>query len=300
LSAVYLDHNATTPVHPKVAEAIAAYLSAEPGNPSSIHRPGRAAARFRDEARERLAVAAGCRPEEVVFTSGGTEADNLALRGSQPPGGGHLVTATTEHEAVLQTAESLEHSGTRVTLLTVDRDGRVDPAHVAEAIRPDTTLVSIMSANNETGVLQPIAAIGAICRARGVLFHTDAVQFFGKLPFCFAELPVDLASVSAHKIGGPKGIGALLVRRGIEIAPVLTGGSQERRVRPGTENLPGIVGFGTAAEIALRDLTGEIARLAGLRDRLERGILGIVPEARVNGGGAARLTNTANVSFQEL
>lgn len=300
LRAVYLDHNASTPVHPKVAEAMSAYLTGEAGNPSSLHSFGRGAARFRDEARARLAAAAGCRMDEVVFTSGGTEADNLALRGLPVTRGRHLVTVATEHEAVLQTAESLEHAGSPTTVLPVSRAGIVDPDHVAAAIRPDTYLVSIMSANNETGVLQPIREIGEVCRARGVRFHTDAVQLFGKLPFRFADLPVDLVSVSAHKIGGPKGIGALIVRQGIEVSPVLTGGSQERRQRPGTENLPGMVGFGTAAEIALRDMAEEIPRLRDLRDRLERGILRSMPDASVNGSGASRLPNTTNVSFPGL
>ena len=300
MSAIYLDHNATTPVHPDAVAAMAACLSAEAGNPSSLHRFGRAAARLRDQARAQVAAAVGCAPEEVTVTSGGTEADNLALRGVAGARRGHLVTVATEHEAVLQTAEDLEHSGARVSVVPVDGEGRVDPARIAAAIEEDTCVVSVMAANNETGVAAPLAAIGEICRSRGVLFHTDAVQFFGKLPFRFADLPVDLASISAHKIGGPKGIGALLVRSGIEVAPVLTGGSQERRRRPGTENLPGMAGFGTAAEIAARDLSAEIPRLAGLRDELERGILRIMPEARINGRGALRLPNTSNVSFPGL
>jgi cysteine desulfurase len=294
---LYLDHNATTPLRPEVVAAMTACLSGEPGNPSSLHGFGRAAARLREESRARLANAAGCESDEVVFTSGGTEADNLVLRGTLHGPKRHVVTAATEHEAILQTVQSLDEGGGRSTVLEVDTDGRVDPEAVARALRPETALVSIMAANNETGVLQPVEAIGAICRARGVAFHTDAVQCFGKRPFRFRDLPADFASLSAHKIGGPKGAGALLVRRGASIRPSSTGGGQERRIRPGTENLPGIVGFATAAEHAVAELPVEAPRLAGLRDRLERGLLDRNPEARVNGGRVPRLPNTCNVSF---
>ncbi|HMB69633.1 MAG TPA: cysteine desulfurase family protein, partial [bacterium] len=231
---VYLDHNATTPVRPEVARAMAACLEGPPGNPSSLHRFGREAAALRDEARERLAAACGCTAGRVIFTSGGTEADNLALRGRAGRAPAHLVTAGTEHEAVLHTAQALQREGVDVTVLPVDGNGQVTPEDVDRAIRPETALVSLMAANNETGVLLPLPRIGEICRRRGVLFHTDAVQFLGKAPFTFDELPLDLASVSAHKIGGPKGIGALLIREGVRISPLVTGGGQERKVRPGT------------------------------------------------------------------
>lgn len=297
---VYLDHNATTPVRPEVVAAMAACLSGDPGNPSSLHGYGRAAARLREEARRTLAGAAGCDPEEVVFTSGGTEADNLVLRGSLAPGRSHLVTAATEHEAVLHTAQALEAAGARLTVVGVDADGLVDPAAVRAAIRPDTALVSIMAANNETGVLAPIGEIGQACRVAGVPLHVDAVQFFGKEPFAFGSLPVEFASISAHKIGGPKGIGALLVRRGRRLSPQVTGGGQERRVRPGTENLPGMVGFAEAARSAVEGLDADVARVSALRDRLERGILAAAPGSRVNGAGAPRLSNTSNVSFAGL
>jgi cysteine desulfurase len=298
---IYLDFNATTPVRRAVAEAIRACVEGDPGNPSSLHRFGRQAAALREDARERLAKACACPLESVVFTSGGTEADNLALRGvllSRP--GAHVVTAATEHEAVLQTVEALEEDGHPATFLRVDRDGRVDPDELSASLRRDTALVSLMAANNETGVLSDLEELGGLCRSRGVLFHTDAVQCFGKHRFSFADLPVDLASVSSHKLGGPKGVGALLVRRGVELAPLTTGGSQERRLRPGTENLPGIVGFGVAAEIASEELAAEGARLERLRDRLESGVQEALPGVVVNGLGASRLPNTASITFGGL
>lgn len=300
LNSLYFDHNATTPVRPEVVEAMTACLSGPPGNPSSLHRFGRDTARLRDDARARLARAAQCEPEEVVFTSGGTEADNLVLRGALSAERRHVVTVATEHEAILQTVAALEAEGAEATVVPVDAEGRVEAEQVAGAIRNDTAVVSVMAANNETGVLQPIEEIGRACRRRGVLFHTDAVQFFGKLPFRFRDLPVDVASISSHKLGGPKGVGALLVRREVRLRPLVTGGSQERRVRPGTENLPGIVGFGRAAELANQEVGEEARRLAALRDRLEGGILRIVPDARVNGALSPRLPNTSNVSFPGL
>jgi cysteine desulfurase len=300
MRSVYLDHNATTPVRPEVVDAMAACLSGPPGNPSSLHRFGREAARLRDEARAALARAAGCEPEEVIFTSGGTEADNLVLRGAVSEERPHLVTVATEHEAVLHTVGSREGADRAATILPVDEDGRVDPEHVGRAIGSRTALVSVMAANNETGVLQRIESIGPVCRARGALFHTDAVQLFGKLPFRFRDLPLDAASLSSHKLGGPKGVGALIVRRGVRIRPLVTGGGQERRIRPGTENLPGIVGFARAAELADQEVGEEAPRLAALRDRLERGILRIAPGARVNGARSPRLPNTSNVSFPGL
>ena len=298
---IYLDHNATTPVHPEVVEEMTACLAGNPGNPSSRHRFGQEARRLRERARERLAAALDCDPERIVFTSGGTEADNLALLGTlRRFDGGHLITAATEHEAVLHTAERMRESGVAVTILPVDPEGCVDPGELAAAIRADTRIVSIMAANNETGALTDLGALGDVCRERGVLFHTDAVQCLGKAPFRFRELPVDLASVSAHKIGGPKGTGALVVAEGAEPARRQTGGGQERGLRPGTENLPGIVGFGKAAEIAVSGLAREAERLGRLRDRLEAGVREAFPEVRVNGGGTRRLPNTANISFPEL
>jgi len=299
----YLDFNATTPVRPLAVEEMHECLRGKPGNPSSVHRYGQEAARLRELARERVARAAGTLPTRVVFTSGGTEADNLALRGVLDPREGrgrHLITATTEHEAVLHTSLELGRGGWEVTVLEVDREGRIDPRAVRDAVRPDTALVSLMAANNETGVLLDLAAIGTICRERGVLFHTDAVQYFGKIPFPFDDLPVDLASISSHKIGGPKGAGALLVGRGIDVHPLFTGGGQEKKVRPGTENLPGIVGFGKAAELAAEELPRESRRIRALRDRLEGGIRTAIPETTVNGENAERLPNTSNVSFSGI
>jgi cysteine desulfurase len=297
---VYLDFNATTPVRPEVRDAMIRCLEADFGNPSSQHRFGQAAARAREDSRRRVARAADCEPAEVVFTSGGTEANNLAIRGvvlADRPRGRHVVTAATEHEAVLHTLRALAADGIATTELPVDEHGRIDMESLARAIRSDTVLVSLMAANNETGVIHEIERVGELCRERGVLFHTDAVQYFGKHPFSFARSPVDLVSISSHKIGGPKGVGALLVRKGVFVGPLQTGGSQERRIRPGTENLPGIVGFAQAAEIAQSSLAKEQARLSALRDRLERGVLNIVPDAVVNGSGAPRLANTSNVSF---
>ena len=296
----YLDFNATTPVRAPAAEEMLACLTGNPGNPSSVHRFGQEAAHLRETARKRVAAAAGTVPERVVFTSGGTEADNLALRGMLNPRqsrGRHLVTATTEHEAVLHTSLELGLSGWDVTVLEVDPEGRIPPDAVRAALRPDTVLVSLMAANNETGVLLDLEAMGSICRKHGVLFHTDAVQYFGKVPFVFEDLPIDLASISSHKIGGPKGAGALLVGRGIDVHPLFTGGGQEKKVRPGTENLPGIVGFGKAAELAVEELPRESRRTRALRDRLEGGIRTAIPEAAVNGENAERLPNTSNVSF---
>jgi cysteine desulfurase len=296
----YFDFNATTPVRAPVVEEIFACLAGKPGNPSSVHQFGQHAANLREKARSRLAAAARCGPDRIIFTSGGTEADNLALRGiAQWSGkdGRHLVTASTEHEAVLHTAIDLQTHGWEVTILPVDADGRVDPDEVRAALRPDTALVSLRAANNETGVLVDLERIGALCRERGVLFHTDAVQFFGKIAFPFDQLPIDMASISSHKIGGPKGVGALLLRPGIELHPMITGGSQERKIRPGTENLPGIAGFGKAAEMAVEGLGRESERIRTLRDRLENGIRKEIPAVTVNGEGARRLPNTCNISF---
>jgi cysteine desulfurase len=302
MDAIYLDHNATTPVRPEVVEEMGRCLAGEAGNPSSLHGFGRRARALRETARERVAAAVGCRPAEVIFTSGGTEADNLALRGlrASHPDRGHVVTSPTEHEAILHTVHELSGLGVETSLLPVDREGCVTADAVDDALRPDTLLVTLMAANNETGVLADLPRIGEACRRRGIPFHTDAVQLFGKMPFRFDALPVDLASVSSHKIGGPKGVGALIVREGIRLRPMQTGGSQERGVRPGTENLPGLVGFGKAAELAVRELETEGARWAALRDRLERGILAAYDGAVVNGGGVSRLPNTSNVSFAGL
>jgi cysteine desulfurase len=294
---IYLDHNATTRVRPEVLDEMAACLGAA-GNPSSRHEFGRRAASLRERARERLATALGCDARSVIFTSGGTEADNLALRGCLSGSSKrHLITAATEHEAVLHTARELVGEGVELTVLPVDEFGRVDPDDVSAAIRPNTALVSLMAANNETGAILDLEAVGTRCRERGVPFHTDAVQCFGKQPLELAALPVDLVSVSAHKIGGPQGVGALVVGSGVSLRPSQSGGGQERALRPGTENLPGIVGFGKAAEMAVRDLSANRARWTQLRDDLERGLSEIFPRVRINGPPDARLPNTSHVSF---
>ena len=271
---IYLDHAATTPMRDEVLAAMLPYLTEHFGNASSLHAEGRRARQGVDEARERIAAILGAKPREVVFTSGGSEGDNLALKGAAwaaSARGRHIVTSSVEHKAVLNTCAVLERSGFEVTYLPVDRYGRVDPAEVEAAITERTTLVSIMYANNEVGTIQPIAEIGAVCRRAGVVFHTDAVQAGGFLPLDVDRLGVDLLTLSAHKVYGPKGVGALFVRQGTALLPQVQGGSQERQRRAGTENVAGIVGFATALELVQGDLAArdaENARLAALRDRL--------------------------------
>ena len=299
---VYLDHAATTPVDPEVAEAMARVLREVPGNPSSIYAEGRAARALVDRARDEVASALGATPAEIVFTSGGTEADNLALRGTlkalRASSKDHLVTTAIEHHAVLDTAHDLEgNAHVRLTIVAVDRDGRVDPAAIGQAIEERTGLVSVMHGNNEIGILQPIERIGAICRERGVTFHSDAVQTVGALPFDVRRIPVDLVSVNAHKFYGPKGVGALYVRKGTRIATMQTGGGQEKGRRTGTENVAGIVGLGTAMRLAAERRDAESARQARLRDRLIAGVRARVPDAILNGHPTERLPNNASFCF---
>lgn len=299
---VYLDHAATTPVRAEVAEAMLRYMVTDFGNASSIHSFGRAAKEATEKARAQLAHLIGARPEEIVFTSGGTEADNMALRGAAAANaqrGRHIITSRIEHHAVLHTCEQLEKEGlAEVTYLPVDGQALVCPDDVARAIRPDTVLVSIMFANNEVGTIEPIGEIGRICRERGVLFHTDAVQAFGAVPINVDELGIDLLSASSHKIYGPKGIGLLYIRKGTKVRPLIFGGSQERNRRAGTSNVPGAVGFGLAAELAEREMPERMRRLTALRDRLIRGILDRIEFTRLNGHPTQRLPNNVNVSFQ--
>lgn len=298
---VYLDHNATTPVHPEVLAEMLPYLGEAYGNPSSVHAFGRQARQGLDRARDRIAAFLRVAPEEIVFTSGGTESDNLAVKGlALARGGGHLVTSRIEHHAVLRTCQALERQGFAVTYLPVDGDGRVDPDDVARALRPDTVAVSIMHANSEVGTLQPIGAIGALTRRHGVPLHVDGVQTFGKLPLDLEALGIDVLSFSSHKIYGPKGVGGLWIRRGTRMVAVQHGGDHERRRRAGTENVPGIVGFGKAVEIRGREMGPEAVRVQALRDRLWDGLRGRVPEVRLNGHPAARLPGTANVSFRHV
>ena len=294
---VYMDHSATTPLRPEVLEAMLPYLSERYGNPSSVHSRGRQAKQGLEEARARVAALIGARPEEIVFTSGGTEANNLALLGAvraYSRRGRHIITSAIEHHAVLDTAGYLRENGFEVTFLPVTADGLVRVEDVAAAVTEQTVLISIMHANNEIGTIQPIAEIGRLARQRGILFHTDAVQSAGKIPIVVDELGVDLLALSAHKFGGPKGTGALYVRKGVRLEPLLHGGDQERRRRPGTENLPGIVGMGAAAELVQRELPAEAARLGALRDRLIEGLLGNVPEAMLTGHRQRRLPNHAS------
>ncbi len=299
---VYLDHAATTPVDPEVAEAMARVYRDVHGNASSIYAEGQAARALVDEAREEVARAIGATPAEIVFTSGGTEADNLALRGALKARRGErdgLVTTAVEHHAVLDTARDLaEHAHVRLSVVAVDNEGRVDPSAIAAAIDDRTALVSVMHANNEIGTLQPIAEIGALCRERGVAFHTDAVQTVGALAFDVRTLSVDLVSLNAHKFYGPKGVGALYVRRGTRIATMQTGGGQEKGRRTGTENVAGIVGLGVAMRLAVARRGEESSRLATLRDRLIAGVLGAVPDVVLTGHRTERLPNNASFIFR--
>lgn len=297
---IYLDHNATTAVHPAVLEEMLPYLREVFGNPSSIHWFGQEARRAVDRARQQVADLIGAEPNEIVFTSGGTEAINHAIRGAVDKEEGcsrHIITSSIEHQAVLSTCRYQEGRGFQVTCLVVDECGVVDPASAAAAITDDTVLITIMLANNEVGTIQPLQEIAETAKERGILVHTDAVQAVGKIPVNVQQLGVDLLSLSGHKIYGPKGIGALYIRRGVKVAPLIYGGHHERNRRAGTENVPGIVGFGKACEMAREELDQNAARVAALRDRLEKGILSQIPHVQLNGYPEYRLPNTLNVSF---
>lgn len=297
---VYFDHNATTPLAPEVLQAMMPFLTEEYGNASSIHSAGQRARGGVERAREQVAALLGAREKEIVFTSGGTEADNLALRGvvgaaDRPRK--HVITSTIEHHAVLNTCQALEAEGVAVTYVPVSGGGLVEPEEVRRALTPDTVLITIMHANNELGTVQPIAEIAAIAREHRIPFHTDAVQSVGKLPVDVRALGVDLLSLSAHKIYGPKGVGALFVRRGVRLKPLFFGGHHERDRRPGTENVAGIVGLGAAAERAAAHLSEDARRLAALRDELEQRVLARVPHTGVNGDRERRTPNTTNLYF---
>jgi cysteine desulfurase len=273
---VYLDYAATTPVHPEVILAMTPYLSEVWGNPSSIHACGLEARSAVEEARGKIAALIGANKNDIYFTSGGTEADNWALKGvayANQKRGNHIITSTIEHHAVLETCKYLEEKGFSITYLPVDGFGIVDPDSVRKAITPRTILISIMHANNEVGSIEPIAEIGKIAKASGVYFHTDAVQSTGHVPVSVNNLGVDMLSISAHKLYGPKGIGVLFIRPGIKIEPLILGGGQEKQMRAGTENVPGIVGFGKAAELAQTEMAEEADRLSRLRDTLIKYIL---------------------------
>lgn len=296
---IYLDYNATTPTDPRVAEAMTPYLTGFYGNPSSGHRAGREARAAVERARTQVAMCLGCTADEIIFTSGGSESNNLALRGVVAArGGGHVVTSAVEHPAVLEVVIAMEMEGLiDLTVVGVDNHGRVDEAEVMNALRPDTVLVSLMLANNEVGSLQPVAEVAAMCRKRGVLVHTDAAQAVGKVPVDVDYLGVDLLTVAGHKLYAPKGIGALFVREGVEIQPLIRGAGHERRLRAGTENTLEIVGLGAACEILVQDLADEMGRLVslrnGLRHRLAGGFVGLIE----HGHPFERLSNTLSVSF---
>jgi cysteine desulfurase len=296
---IYLDCNATTPVDPRVADAMVPVLREQYGNPSSGHAIGRRARELVDSARQQVAECLGVSADEVLFTSGGTEADNWALRGVVAGrGGGHVITSAVEHPAVLETARALEHEGRiRLTVVGVDRWGRVDPEEVAAALAPDTVLVSLMTANNEVGTLEPVAEVARLCRPRHVLVHTDAAQAVGKVAVDVRELGVDLLTVAGHKLYAPKGIGALVVRRGTELEPFVRGAGHERGLRAGTENVASIVGLGVACAIVREEGGAEAPRLAALRDRLEALLTEGRPGLVRHGHPRDRLPNTASVAF---
>ncbi len=294
---VYFDNNATTPVLPEVFEAMRPYFSEHFGNASSIHHHGQETRAAVERARESVAALLGCRASEIVFTSGGTEGDNLAIFGLAREGD-HVISSTIEHHAVLNSCKHLESLGCEVTYVSVDGRGLVDPDDVRRALRPNTQLISIMMANNETGVLQPVEEVGKIAAEADIYFHTDAVQAAGKVAIDVKRIACDLLSISGHKMHAPQGVGALYVRKGTILRPMLQGGSHERSRRAGTENVPGIVGLGKAAEIAKAALNGgDLAAMAAMRDRIQERILSEVEASGVNGAGAPRVPNTTNIYF---
>lgn len=296
---VYCDANATTPLLPEVMEAMRPYWMEQFGNASSIHFEGQRARKAVDSAREILAGFFNCREAEVVFNSGGTEGDNTAITGLVRPGD-HLITTSIEHSAVLRSAERAADRGAQVTFIAPKSNGLIDPKEIRRAIKPNTRLISVMLANNETGVVQPVEQIGEIAVELGIFFHIDAVQGAGKIPFDVRRFNCNLCSISAHKMHGPKGVGAMYVRRGTPMDPLLVGGSHERRQRAGTENVAGIVGLGKAIELAMASLDdGTIDRVAALRGRLESGILAIAGTG-INGAGAPRVANTTNIRFEQV
>ena len=301
---IYLDHNATTPLDPQVADRVAQAMRDVWGNASSIHHFGQQAKAALDEARGSVASLLRADASEVVFTAGGTESDNLAIRGAaealEPSGRKHLVTSAIEHEAVLNTVKSLAKRGWRVTTVPVDASGVVSIDRLRDAMSDDTALVSVMHANNEIGTIQPIAELAAIAHERGALFHTDAVQSAGKIAIDVKALGVDLLTIAGHKFYGPKGTGALWVKRGVKLVAPITGGRQERNRRAGTENVPALVGLGVAAELAARQGANEGPRLSALRDRLEREILATIPGTERNGAVSPRVPNTANISIDRV
>jgi len=297
---IYFDHNATTPLAPEVLAAMLPYLTDEFGNASSIHAYGQNARGAVEQARSSVAALVGARAAEIMFTSGGTESNNHAILGvvaAAPGDTKHVITSAIEHVAVLDPCKALTKSGIELTVLPVDREGLVNPEDVLRAIRPETVLITLMLANNEIGTIEPIEEIGKIAAEKGIVFHTDAVQAAGKIPIDVDKLGVDLLSISAHKFCGPKGVGALYIRKGTHLGPLMYGGHSERDRRPGTEDVAAIAGMGKAAEVARMGMRTEGERVGRLRDRLERGLLDRVPHSWVNGARAPRVPNTANLTF---
>jgi len=298
---IYLDHNATTPVHPEVLEAMLPYLKEKFGNASSIHSFGREAKVALEDAREKVAKLFNCAPSEIYFTSGGTESDNLAVKGvafANRNKGKHIITSSIEHHAVLESCKYLQKEGFETTFLLVDKYGFVDPDELGKNIRNDTILVTIMHANNEIGTIQPIEELARITKEKGIYFHTDAVQSAGKLSLNTEKMPIDLASISGHKIYGPKGVGAIYIRKGVRITPLAHGGHHERSRRAGTENIPGIVGLGKAAEIALRDMGNQHQHLKSLTEAFLKTLNEKIMDISLNGHPEKRVPSTLNISFK--
>lgn len=298
---IYLDHSATTPVDPQVAELMMKYFVDFYGNPSSVHFYGREVRKALDEARTQVGTLIGADPAQITFTSGGTEADNIAIQGAAKAKlkqGNHLITSAIEHHAVLDTCKHLAKNGYELTILPVDEEGLVSVEELKKAIRPETILVSIMHANNEVGSIQPIEEIGKITKEQDILFHVDAVQSLGKCPIDVQAMNIDLLTISSHKIYGPKGVGALYIRKGVRVLPLMFGGAQERKIRSGTENAPGIIGFGKACELARQRMESERTHLTSLRDKLIDGIMDKIDNVKLNGpSGSKRLVNNVNVSI---
>ena len=303
LKRIYFDNAATTPTDPAIAKQVLEYMTTTFGNPGSVHAFGRDARRAVDISREQVASLIGAQPKEIFFTSGGTESDNIAIKGvayANRSKGNHIITSAVEHHAVLEPCEALKKEGFELTVLPVDEFGLVDVEAVKEAIRPETILISIMFANNEVGTIQPVAEIGALARSRGIYFHTDAVQAVGNWPIDVIAMNIDLLTMSGHKFNAPKGIGALYIRKGVRLRSLHQGGGQERQIRPGTENVPGIVGLGMAAAKAAAGMAEKVERTRKLRDKLLAGILASIPDIKLNGHPTLRLPGNVNVSVRYI